>query len=157
MLCSLVNILSCLDDLVDSGYSREIPVFGTVHGQLVTGIIVKPYSSSSLKKSNQLEHRMRSSEKLHQYWIPLLLEKDRLPQTGRVRRRARNHAILLLPSRKSRLFSPRHQRPGVSHLCLTTQIHLPPHESTLCLFSTPRHDAQRVCHQPRMPSTLDSN
>ncbi|KAI9058437.1 hypothetical protein FKP32DRAFT_1669281 [Trametes sanguinea] len=35
----LVNMLAALQTLVEVGYCREIPVFGVVHGQVVTGIM----------------------------------------------------------------------------------------------------------------------
>ncbi|OSD07150.1 hypothetical protein PYCCODRAFT_1402525 [Trametes coccinea BRFM310] len=51
----LVNMLAALQTLTEVGYCREIPVFGVVHGQVVTGIIDEitrgPVVTKSIRES----------------------------------------------------------------------------------------------------------
>lgn len=101
----LVNILSCLDDLMSSGYSREIPVFGTIHGQLVTGIIVRLLIISLRPYSTHFDLRMKSFENLRQGQKPVLPPAGVLLLPRAKAQRTRNGEHPLIRNLQSRLSS----------------------------------------------------
>ncbi|KZT73292.1 hypothetical protein DAEQUDRAFT_684244 [Daedalea quercina L-15889] len=62
----LVNMLACLQSLMQSGLCREMPVFGIVHDQIVLGIIdelVRKPALPSTPPPEQKRHRGRPSGK----------------------------------------------------------------------------------------------
>ncbi|KAH9923591.1 exonuclease V [Fomitopsis serialis] len=99
----LVNMLACLDSLMESGLSREMPVFGIVHDQIVVGIIDELVRKSAPPSTPPPEQKRR---------------KVRPPGSGKgVNKRASPSTPTKGSSKKSR------QTPELSQPQLTSYFH----------------------------------